>query len=321
MKKRISAIFPLILAAVFSAAIMTGCGSSEGDEWTLTRITNFGDHPVYSPDGSKIVFAGVSGGSIGIWLFQYGMGVEQLLEMSVNYDYTWAPGSDRIVFSNPSAGSSGGLWISDLDGNLTHLYSEGRNPAWSPDGTFISFQSGAGVGLYRIPADSGAVAQLTFIGENPEYSPDGNYLAFVAHYTSPTVVDSLYRYSFGSGNYTAVSAGGANFAWSPDGDEIVYDRYEAYGGSGYQLLLRKYSFNTQSSTVLWPGGTAPAWASDNSRIAFVSLAGDVSDGILVMSPSGGNVEEVTGIGEAPNFGNSGNKLTYSSNSGVWVAQR
>jgi len=312
-------IFLSIVITISAILIFAGCGEDKQEGWSTTKISSSGGTPVYSPDGTMIVFGEEDAQAI--WLFEFGQGVAKLADTPHNWDYSWSPNSDMIVFSNPSASSNGGLWTLDLDGNLTQIHDDGQNPDYSPDGNNIVYQPAGGTGIYRMPSGGGASEMLVPFGENPEYSPDGTYIAFTI-FNAELTQDSIYLYDNSAGTYSALVAGGPAFFWSPASDEIVFERYESASGSGYQLNIKKMIIGVFSPVLLWQGGSNPVWSPDGAKIAFESLSGDVTDGILMMSPTGAEAEEVANTGQEPYFGSSANKLTFSTGNGsVWVASR
>jgi Tol biopolymer transport system component len=100
--------------------------------------------PAFSPDGRKIAFLSVGGGSPEIWVHDTG---------------------------------------TQASAQITHLVGNSGSPSWSPDGRHIAFDSanGAGIQIYVVSADGGAPRQITAgPGENvvPSWSRDGRNIYF-----------------------------------------------------------------------------------------------------------------------------------------------
>jgi Tol biopolymer transport system component len=160
--------------------------------------------------------------------------------------------------------------------NMTFISSIERNPAWSPDGTKIAFDSdrSGGGDIYVMPNVSGLGAtRLTtspdYEGE-PAWSPDGTKIAFR-------------RGSGASAEIYVMDANGANQAdvtnnlsfdgepaWSPDGSKIAFasDRDDP-------LATELYTMNPDGSDAIRlttsSGEDAnPSWSADATKIAFDS---------------------------------------------------
>jgi hypothetical protein len=116
-----------------------------GDAEQLTDSAGDDRAPVYSPDGTRILFDSTRDGNTEIYVMN-------------------ADGSDQRA--------------------LTHDPGEDWGASWSPDGTRISFNStrGGGMEIFVMDADGSGVRQLTFDGSNGRvaatWSPDGGQIAF-----------------------------------------------------------------------------------------------------------------------------------------------
>ncbi len=176
----------------------------------------------------------------------------------------WSPDGSKITFLSTRDGNFE-VYTMNADGsNPTNLSnnpppmggpaSRGSDsqPAWSPDGTRIAFQSGRGgnPGIYTMnPDGSGVTAVTTGASEEsaPSWSPDGKQLVFHSDQDAPTRTNAtgrnleIYRTnSDGTGQATRLtfsdfSGGGPAAApdldltgfdlfpaWSPEGDRIVF---------------------------------------------------------------------------------------------------
>lgn len=119
-----------------------------------------------------------------------------------------------------------------------------RNPAWSPDGSFIVFESDAESfrDLYRVEVGSGAVLRLTNDDEGnfePAISPDGQQIAFVSSRDGNA---ELYLMSADGGDprrLTNSRGDDTGPVWTPDGKRLVFAsaRERARGHDAYVLTL------------------------------------------------------------------------------------
>jgi len=149
--------------------------------------------PVWSPDGSRIVFSNISGGSsFSIYLKPTsGAGKEELLKSGgINvFPWDWSRDGKFVVFSEFSAETSDDLWLLPLEGDhkpipyLQTPFSETQGQ-FSPDGrwmAYVSNESGQNqVYVQTIPA-SGAKWQIsTSGGDEPRWRSDGKELFYLA---------------------------------------------------------------------------------------------------------------------------------------------
>lgn len=132
-------------------------------------------NPVFSPDGTQIAYfdgMGDWGNSLRV-MRSDGTSVRVLWEDPVDRhigDLSWSPDGRRLMFAFPRGA---GVWTIGVDGSdLTQVVSPGVNPAWSPDGTRISYQIGEfplmELGLLRIADVTGQhVTEFDHGGSGP----------------------------------------------------------------------------------------------------------------------------------------------------------
>lgn len=197
---------------------------------------------------------------------------------------------------------------------------DGWFPAWSPDGTRITFSSGRYGGdraqgdIFVIDADGSGETRLTHSrltdDRFPVWSPDGSRIAFLSESHIPNVINVD-----GSGattwtNHPAYSYGPV---WSPDGSRIAFV-------SRHDGDLEIYVMNADGSAVTnltnAPGSDwSLAWAPDGSRIAFESRRdGDFE--IYVMNPDGSGATNLTNdaaIEQLPAWSPDGSRIAFESN--------
>jgi serine/threonine-protein kinase len=164
---------------------------------TTTRLTSaenaFG--PVWTPDGSHIIFRGA--GTI-YWIRSDGAGGPQQLPNDQDLPLAWSfsPDGGRLAYSTRDSETGFNLWTLPLD--LT-----------DPDHP----KPGKPEPLLATPADEAA----------PRFSPDGRWIAYRSN-ESGTYEIYVRPFPAGNGSEWPISDGGGLFAfWSRNGRELFYE--------------------------------------------------------------------------------------------------
>jgi hypothetical protein len=213
---------------------------ASGDIWTVTstEVLKFLDgdpdygEPAWSPDGTRMALAGrTCPGTFcdpsDIYVISAdGTGLTQLTHGAGNdVSPAWSPDGERIAFIRTADSFSGfALYVMNADGSdETHLADGAASPAWSPDGTEIAF-SGLG-GIYTIAPD-GSSQRFVSDGIDPDWSPDGSKLLLAQAGTGDFASNLVTVNRNGTGLTTLLADGYWNLhpAWSPEGDQVVFDR-------------------------------------------------------------------------------------------------
>jgi Tol biopolymer transport system component len=257
-----------------------------GTGTNLKQLTSMpiADLPIWSPDGGKILFVGLTGASSPYQVFVVnadGSGQSQLTNAATNaFRQDWSPDASRILLDYASQ-----LWLMNADGsNWVQLTSGFDSQAdWSQDGTKIVFlrhegdQNGE---VYSMNADGTGQTKLTTTppeDRSPEWSPDGTKIGF----TSGN--DAYVMNADGSGltNITGPDEG-FFYDWAPDGSSILYGA--TTGGGGLFVM----SLTGGGVTKIAGGNVGEAdWSPDGEKIVFVRFGLDsLESDLYVVRPNG-----------------------------------
>lgn len=268
----------------------------------------------WSPDGSSVAYirnhVWDNGNRSAQSLFVSGLSdeTEELVEIH-SRNPQWSPDGNRIVYQthNGSVKTAPGYWpthiaMFDVRDSTARRLTGGNTfdflPAWSPDGKWVAFLSDRGDGMeyniWKIPADSGAVVQITTgfndlneLGikddrspEKPAWSSDGDWIAF-ARLTKSDIGynNDIYAVPLNGGNRTVVVSspwGEYCPAYSADGTSIAFvsDR------SGSNQI---WTMNLQTKKLKQITGSADRWIDAYSGVEW-SASGDK---ILFTASQGG----------------------------------
>ena len=199
--------------------------------------------------------------------------------------------------------------------NLTNDPAGDYTPAWSPDGTKISFTSDrdGNYEIYVMNADGSGQTRLTnnpAVDYYPDWSPDGRRIAFTSERDGNAEIYVMNADGSGQTNLTNNTALDEAPAWSPDGTKIAFasvrdGNWEIYvmnaDGSGQTKL-------TNNTTAF---DHFPDWSPDGAKIAFGSNRvgpGSYGPDVYVM-------DAVDGDGDGNGDGNGDNlvRLTFGLN--------
>ena len=239
-----------------------------GDFAQLTFDPGDKQQPVWSPDGSRLLYVAPGG--------KADNGLENGLDIF------------QLDFSQPGAAPV----------NLTARAGDDTDPAWSPDGQKIAFtNNGRGDKVRMVDlmnADGGELQRLSVDLEefNPAWSPDGQWLTYIVLARDNNI---LYRRGkadqFASGEFfdnKAISGRTGQVAfpvWSPDGSRIVYIQL-TFPGEG-RLMSMDAATRGDKIVELTSSGLdrQPAWSPDSQWLAFTSRR-DGNDEIYLMRATG-----------------------------------
>jgi Tol biopolymer transport system component len=241
-------------------------GTGRSNVW-LAR----GHHPAWSPDGSRIAFAGEIDGDLEIWTVKADRsGLTRLTHNVADDDFpAWSPDGTQLVFC-----SGGELYVMNANGagqrRLTADPATDSWPAWSADGTRIAFSSNrtGTFEIYTVAPDGSGLTRLTtnlvqdYVGD---WSPDGRWIAFHRNAVVLPNRDIWKMRAQPGGEERQLTSGAAQDehpAWSPDGTRIAFatDRDKAHF-RGWEIYTMDAGDGSGLSNVTRSGvhELFPAW--------------------------------------------------------------
>ena len=211
----------------------------------LRRISLAAPHLSWSPDG-LLVYASPASGNLDLWEMRPdGTGQRQLTsDAAVDYRPAVTPDNRHVVFVSNRTGAFQ-VWRMKRDGSHQVQLTMGAshtNPAVSPDGRWVLYNSTVDWHLWKVPIDGGDPVQLTdYVAYSPAVSPDGRLVACVGRSGSRR---QLLIPSSGGGR-PLMSFDFAEWAprlqWAPDGKAVFYS-----SNSGARVALMKQSLASGS---------------------------------------------------------------------------
>ncbi|MFH0765316.1 MAG: hypothetical protein V2A61_02735 [Calditrichota bacterium] len=321
--------FSLIILPAIAVGLMTGCKSEEAkppEEWRIQAQTNFGRQPLWSPEGSHILFGDDRLGQPGLYVWDITSDPQPLLEgpLSHNWDYRWSPNGDQVAFSAPgeTGDSLAGVWVVTIaDGSRRRVSDRGRDVSWQTDGMRIAVRIDnprfGAPGLFDIDLESDTLFQIVAGGYQPAYSPAGGWLS----YSVDEIRGELRLRSPEGVVTTAATAGIVQWKWSAEGNCIaaIWNDYTSGDLTGYLLKIRTTgNVGTVDTLARWAGYPAPN--RDGSQVAFLRMSNGAWAGLWLRR--GGEELRIAGYGLSPDFDPGGNRIAaHATGGGIRIFAR
>jgi Tol biopolymer transport system component len=220
---------------------------ADADGKNLTQLTNnpaTDSQPNWFPDGDKLAFLSNRNNSdhMKMWTISRATRKEEpLLDLGEGVEYAaLSPDGNDVAF-NLNQNGAVNVWVASVKtGQRKQLTFDNQLmgfPSWSPDGKFLTFEMQRGDNAYIMvmPSTGGQPTQLTFdqTKDFPAgWSPDGDKIVFASrrndiwniYWISRTTKEQKQLT-----NYSKLNAFARYPAWSPLGNQIVYEYAEITG--------------------------------------------------------------------------------------------
>ena len=208
----------------------------------LTTNPSIDSNPDWLPDGKRIAFLSDRSGHLALWSTTLDGGRDiLLLDLPQGVDYArLSPDGKQLAFNSKKGGPIN-TWVAPLEGGqprqLTFDKEMSGFPAWSPDSRWLAVEvkRGDDTKVAVMPSGGGELTLLTNEAGDSwphSWSPDGDKIAFAGRRGS---VWNIYWISRSTRqqkqltNYTKLNAFVRYPAWSPLGNQIVYEYNEVTG--------------------------------------------------------------------------------------------
>ncbi|MGI8997834.1 MAG: protein kinase domain-containing protein [Pyrinomonadaceae bacterium] len=265
---------------------------------SVKRLTDFGYHPAWSPDGSEIACATHNIEDPNdrplersdIWIVNATTGERRQLTGEPTGDAAqpqWSPTGARLAYWSRRKGGQRDLWTIPAAGGtpvpVTDDAAFDWNPVWSPDGQHLYFASDRGgqMNLWRVPIEEGtgmvtgppeSLTTPSPYAQHVSFSRDGRRAVYVSQVSSKNILKADFNPDRAAitGRPVAVTQGFKHTSQpnlSPDGEWFVYstqgEKQEDLfiidkDGAGAPHQLTDDHFKDRH----------PRWSPDGQRIVF-----------------------------------------------------
>lgn len=209
--------------------------SSGGNVTRLTFTKSNETSPVWSPDGSRILFISDRNGNRDIFVMKSD-GTDQVALTDDPADdvmATWSPDRNKIAFVSRRDGNWE-IYIMNSDGSelkrLTYNEASDWTPSWSPDGKKIAFASDRDgdweIYVMDVKRGESSLVRLTFNPATdiaPNWSPRGDRIAFESTRDGDVEIYLMSAEGSALTNLTLEHTANDHWpSWAPDGRRLVF---------------------------------------------------------------------------------------------------
>jgi len=215
------------------------------DGKNLTQVTSnpaVDNVPGWFPEGDRLSFVSNRSGHFAPWSITLPSGKESnLFDLGSDVSYARLSPDGKEIAYNSNSGGTINLWIAPLDGGQPRQLTFDKElmgfPSWSPDGKLLAFEIKRGEDNYLAVIPSTGGTPVTLVSEHGlswshDWSHDGDKIAFAGQRNG---IWNIYWVSRSTKeqkqltNYSKLNAFVRYPAWSPLGNQIVYEYAETTG--------------------------------------------------------------------------------------------
>ena len=283
----------------------------------LTPAGEFDRDPIWSPDGTRLLFA--QGSDMYIMNADGNERRRLVVGLPEATGYRWSPDGRLIAFTQGGFRDDDffqDLWVIEADGSGGHrLATDAAAPSWSPDSRSIAYEGRGQIRVINADGTGGRrVTAQRFGAVQPAWSPDGSRIAFITTLDEPPDRPAD-RHIFlvnpdGTGlvNISRGRGDDETPTWSPDGSRIAFVTTEG-DPDGSEIFLMDSSGGGRTNLTRRNGfDFSPVWSPDGGMIVFNRFDDDDSEIYIIQADGGGriNVSNRPGSFEfAPDWGGHG----------------
>lgn len=308
-----------IIIVIFSLSLI-GCdgGGSESEApWTFAESIDFGRIPLWSPEGTQILFGGDQPGQAGLYLWDLETAPRRIGDKEIlhNWDYSWSWDGTKIAWSSPGTidDENSGVYIYTVsDATIRKVYATGSGVSWFSDNERLALyvnDSELGLsGIYELAPDTGYYnAQLLFEnGYEVRCSPVDGYYGIIDHEFN----GRLHLFDSNGSEVFVTNMGVMNMKWSADGRTLAYARsnfgYKPDDGSPIWNAIFPLRFNSGGENGSWTSDSLAAYATnpapnhDGTQFAYNRIEFSHWAGLYLYSENRGG-ERIAAYGLNPDY--------------------